>query len=217
MKDDLDDTNPFKQSNLNEQKNNNNNKNDLLNEFINENKNRCKIKFKNLNWKKNKICILISIIVSIAIIAILIIIFLFIPKKSFINKEIEKNNTLKLAYYTKEEGTELTLFSPSILPNILSIEIDGKIKEEINNYYVFNSPGEHKVIIHLKKNLISLSNLFNINTYLIEADFSDVETKNVNDTSNMFYKCNNLLSINLANFNSPSLLIFPKCFLVVQV
>ena len=135
MKDELDDTNPFKQINFNDPKNNDNDKNNLLNEFMNENKNKCKI-IKNLNWKKNKLCILISIIISIIIIAILIIIISLIPKNNIINKIFKKkNNTLKLIYYTSEEQTDFTLFSSSILSNILSLEIDGKIIEEINNYY----------------------------------------------------------------------------------
>ena len=98
---------------------------------LNKNKN-CNI----CKYKKH-IIIVISCLIVMALIIILIIIF---SKKDSDKKEeeIKKDNTLKLIYYTSEEGEDITLFSSKIIPHISSLLIDGKEKELINNYYKFD-------------------------------------------------------------------------------
>ena len=144
--------------------------------------------------EKNKKCskktIIITIILSSLIaIALIAIIIYFATKDNNKEEEIKKNNTLELIYYTTEEDEELTLFSSHILTHISSLQIDGTQKEVISHYYIFNTVGEHRIKIQFKTNLVSLSELFKYNTNLIQADFSDIETKNINDTSDMFYGC----------------------------
>ena len=137
------------------------------------------------NQEKCSKKLIIIISGAIVVVIAIIIIIVFATKKDSDGEEHQKTNTLKLIYYTEEEGAELTLFSSKILSHISSLEIDGKEKEVINNYYTFDVIGEHTIKIKLKTNLESLSELFKYNTYLIQADFSDLITNNLFSWTNI--------------------------------
>ena len=89
--------------------------------------------------------------------------------------------------------------------------IDGK-QVNNNNYYTFTKAGEHEVQINLASNLTSLKELFSNNVYIIKADFSDVESEMITDTTKMFYNCTSLISVNFAKFNTPKLKLISKMF-----
>ena len=121
--------------------------------------NKCKEFFK----KHKKLFIVIASVIVIVLILFFLIYFL-LKKSNKKEEEFKKNNTLKLIYYNSEEGVDITLFSSKIISLISSLVIDGKEKEQINNYYTFNIIGEHTININLKTNLVSLSEMFKYNS-----------------------------------------------------
>ena len=80
--------------------------------------------------------------------------------------------------------------------------IDGTEYDK-NYYHSFEKAGLHSVIFHFKNKLDSLEGFFNLNSNLIEVDFSQLETENIKSMAYLFNKCQNLTKVNFgSNFDT---------------
>lgn len=107
---------------------------------------------------------------------------------------------LKLKYNITDNSTETKIIELSFVNSsiINSMKIDNKLKN-FSNYFLFESTGEHSVEITLNNSFSSLKKLFFNCKNLTEIDLSDIEIKNVNSATDMFYGCSNLKKIYFGN------------------
>ena len=121
--------------------------------------------------RKRKIKIII-IIVILLVIGILIGVF-------FIVREIKRKKGGKIicSFTTLSDNENIRLLRTN--EDIeFDLIIDGTEYDK-NYYHSFEKAGLHSVIFHFKNKLDSLEGFFNLNSNLIEVDFSQLETENI--------------------------------------
>ena len=171
-----------------------------------------------LEYKKEKkiynICIIfLPILISIFILSI-IIYFILKEPTNYNNKKTNRNiNNSNLTNYTiiekitihKNDSKAIFLFnshSTKLIENIISIKIDNKTVDKIDNYYIFNFMGNYSVEITFNKKLNSMSEMFSYCSYIEELDLSNVDTSEVISMKSAFAGCQSLKKVNLENFNT---------------
>ena len=155
------------------------------------------------------------------------------PGYKLIDGKCEINYSFKATYYFESENENEKIKLLNIDEDkILEMIVDNNI-EQPSNYFIFNSNGEHIVIVLLNLNdITSLDDLFLGVDKMINIEFSQnfdtrniysmgkmfyncyslnrvnvsiFNTENVEDMNNMFYNCSSLKEINLSNFASNNL------------
>ena len=148
-------------------------------------------------YRKKRIKALIIIFIIIIIIGILVgIIFIII--KEFLRI---KGGKIICSFLTSNDNKNIQIIN--INEDIkFSLIIDGKEYDK-NNYHSFEKAGLHNVTFAFKNKLDSLEGFFNENNYLIEADFSQLETENIKSMAFLFKESQNLEKVNFgSNFDT---------------
>jgi len=109
----------------------------------------------------------------------------------FILKPIPDNNIICL-YETQTNNENIKLIN--IDNNIEFTLIIDDVKYDKKISHNFQKAGKHKVIFHFKKKLNSLESLFEGNKYLLDADFTKLQTENIKSMENLFKDCTNLFN-----------------------
>ena len=150
------------------------------------------IKDKEYLAKKRKKYLLIgTLILSIIIVIIAITIVLVIVLKPKIYNEIVSQ------YQTKKGNENIPLHN--INNNIKFKIIIGDTTFENKNNITLEKAGKHIIIIEFENELDSLEGLFEGNHYLIEADFSKLQTEKIKSMENLFKDCSNLTKVDFNN------------------
>ena len=136
-------------------------------------------------WIK-RIILFSFIFFAILIIAAIIIIIIVIKNMTYgkiecIYQTLTNNETITLINWHDEDKTFFLL-------------IDEEEFEQKTNH-TYKNPGLHKVIFVFKKRLKSLAHLFSENEALIEADLSQLESKELISLKGSFTKCLNLKKV----------------------
>ena len=77
-----------------------------------------------------------------------------------------------------------------------------KIKYEYNNYFIPKETGIYSIELKLKNNIKDCSCLFFRCNNIVDIDLSSFDSKEVTNMKYMFAKCENLSNINLSHFNT---------------
>ena len=139
--------------------------------------------------RRQKIALIIIPILLVLFVAGFIVLLILLLAKD--------NNKIICKYQTKEDDEYITLIKYQKNLDFTLIIDDVKYNKEYS--HVFEKKGEHKVIFQFKKNLGSLDYFFEGNQYLINADFSQLITKNVKSMSYLFKDCINLNNVTFDN------------------
>ena len=94
-------------------------------------------------------------------------------------------NSIK-ATYIEDDRIEVKLFNSKYTSLVSSLIIDGVLMLTISDTILFNLSGIHKVVIIFNKNLNSTAQMFEFCSKLTEVDLSKLETKNIENTEEMF-------------------------------
>lgn len=101
-------------------------------------------------------------------------------------------------------GEEVLLFYNGyikLLPeDEYSIIVDG-YPQSANETYIFETTGEHEVIILLKKEMTSMKYMFYKVVNMTKIDFSKLNTDYLTDTSGLLSNCEELIDINFDNIH----------------
>ena len=167
------------------------------------------IKDRKFYAKKKKKCLLICISILLVIITG-IVLYLFLKPKI--------DNKIICQYETLEDNENVILINiDDIIDFILIID---EIEYDKKKSHNFQKAGKHKVIFQFEKKLNSLESLFEGNKYIIDADFSMLQTENIKSMENLFKDCTNLTNVNFDN-KTPNLKntmnMFLKCKLLKEV
>ena len=139
--------------------------------------------------KRQKIAlIIIPILLVLFIAAVIALVFIFKPKVI---------NEIICQYETENDNQYINIIKYNENVDFTLIIDDVKYNKEYS--HVFEKKGEHKVIFQFKKNFGSLDYFFEGNQYLLNADFSQLITKNVKSMSNLFKDCINLNNVTFDN------------------
>ena len=114
--------------------------------------------------------------------------------------DIEKSNSLKSKYISKE-NPKIKLFNTNLIKSISSMKIDGN-NANITDEYTFESKGEYTIEVILKEDLNSFDRLFENCSDLIGVDLSQIRTSKLTNMSKMFYDCVKLTSVDLSKLNT---------------
>ena len=147
-------------------------------------------------YHKKRIKRLIIIIIILIVIGILIGLFSIV-------REILKKKGGKIicSFITSNDNENLQIIN--INEDIkFSLIVDGNEYDK-NIYHSFEKAGLHNVIFHFQNKLDSLEGFFSENKNLIEVDFSQLETENINSMAYLFNNCQNLTKVNFgSNFDT---------------
>ena len=141
------------------------------------------IKDKNYYAKIRKKCLLICIPILLVIATALVLYFILKPKE---------DNKIICRYETKEDNENVILIN--IDDNIDYTLIIDDVKYSKKKSHNFQKAGKHKVIFDFKKKLNSLEGFFEGNVYLLDADFTKLQTENIKSMENLFKDCTNLFN-----------------------
>ena len=146
------------------------------------------------------------------VINMLILVILILPKASenriiksglySITAKFKKSNSISQRILNC--GNEDFYFKDDIFTYPEKIRINNGIKENYNNDDTYNLPEEENTVEYFWED-VQITNcaiMFYKCENLIEIDFSNFNTSNVNSTRRMFFGCTNLKSLNLSNFNT---------------
>ena len=157
-------------------------------DFDNDDLDNLIIKDKDYYAKRRKKCLLILIpILSVIIIAIVLIVVLR-PKK---------DNKIICQYETEVDNENVTLIN--IDDNIEFIAIIDDVKYNNKKSHIFPKAGNYTVIFDFAKKLDSLKSFFEGNEYLLEADFTKMQTENIKSMENLFKDCIYLTNVTFDN------------------
>ena len=149
--------------------------------------------------KAEEIIFIILLLLAISSIFFFPIFSKLFPKDAD-NIKAENSNYIKAVYSIESPTNETKIFDSSYIDLIKSIKIEGK-SVEINNIQPFEKAGNFNIEIYFKNELTSLESLFfKVNT-LIKVDLSNLISKNIKTTSDMFNGCKKLNDINLNTDN----------------
>ena len=167
------------------------------------------VKDKKFYAERRKKCLLICIPILLVIATALVLYFILKPKE---------DNKIICRYETKEDNENVILIN--IDDNIEFIVIIDDVKYDKKNYHNFEKAGKHKVIFEFENKLNSLENFFEGNKYIIDADFSNLQTENIKSMENLFKDCAYLTNVNFDN-KTPNLEnirnMFFRCSLLKEV
>jgi surface protein len=170
-----------------------------------------------IEFKKEKriynLCIIfLPILILILILSIIIYFFLKEPtnKDNLINDERNENITKNYTIIEKisvdrNDSKPILLFNvyyTKLKEKIISIKINNKEIQTIDNYYVFNFIGDYTVEITFNKKLESMEEIFLYCAHIVELDLSQIDTSLVTTMKEAFYGCTILKKINFDNINT---------------
>jgi surface protein len=94
------------------------------------------------------------------------------------------------------------------------IRINNGIKENYNNDDTYNLAEEENIVEYFWEDVIitNCAMMFYKCENIIEIDFSNFNTSNVNSTRQMFFGCINLKSLNLSNFDTSKVIYMIEMF-----
>ena len=157
-------------------------------DFDNDDLDNLIIKDKDYYAKRRKKYLLILIpILSVIIIAIVLIVVLR-PKK---------DNKIICRYETEIDNENVTLIN--IDDNIEFIAIIDDVKYNNKKSHIFPKARNYTVIFDFAKKLNSLKSFFEGNEYLLEADFTKMQTENIKSMENLFKDCIYLTNVTFDN------------------
>ncbi len=122
-------------------------------------------------------------------------------KDDEINKEIRIINSY-------EEFKRIDTYKPFDVYKMNEEEIKTcviQINESVipfNYFHIFQNPGFYRIKYSFKDNLTKTNFMFFQCKSLIKIDFSNFNTKNVDDMELMFCECSSLNELNITNFNT---------------
>ena len=144
------------------------------------------IKDKEYYAKKRKRYLLIVIPILLVIITVTIVLIIVLQPKIY--------NEITCQYETKKDNENIPLIN---IDNNIKFKI---IKDDIiyynKNYLTLEKAGTHKITFEFENKLNSLENVFEGNRYLIEADFTKLQTENIKSMENLFKGCSKLTKVN---------------------
>ena len=127
-------------------------------------------------------------------------------------------NYIKEKIYITSTSSTYSLINGTYLSYINEMYIDSIKQDTIVSSYTFNEVGKHEIIyiFDSEQTLTSCANMFSGCTNLTSITFSDnFNTSNVDDMRYMFYKCYDLISLDLSNFDTSNVTdmngMFSKC------
>jgi len=137
--------------------------------------------------RRNKY-LLIWIPISLVIITAIVLVVVLRPKE---------DNKIICQYETKEDNENIILIN--INDDIDFTLIIDDVEYDKKKSYNFQKAGKHKVIFDFEKKLNSLESFFEGNKYLLDADFSKLQTEKIISMENLFKDCANLKNVNFDN------------------
>ena len=152
------------------------------------------IKDKDYYAKRRKKCLLIGIPILLVIITITIVLVIVLLPLTY--------NEVTCQYETKKENENIHLIN---INNNIKFKIRiNDISHDNKNSLSLKKAGIHTITFEFENKLDSLEGFFEGNKYLIEADFSKLQTENIKSMENLFKDCSNLIKVNL-DIKTPNL------------
>ena len=118
-----------------------------------------------------------------------------------INKDIKIINNIIGETYIDHYDITFYFYNDQINSENIEIEVDGKIIP-FSLYYNFKEKGTHLLKYYINKNLSNLSSIFRYCENIINIDMTNFNTKNITDMNTMFGCCKSLKNVNFSNINT---------------
>ena len=125
-------------------------------------------------------------------------------KKNYINKDIRIINSfenVKRENKCADEDDDWKYENEKEIKENIEIKVNGKIIE-FKYYYKFNKEGKHNIEYSFKNNLSKTCYLFYKCNNLININVTNFNTQNVTNMKSMFDGCSSLKNLDLSNFNT---------------
>lgn len=188
---------------------------------------------------KRKYLYIIIIILCIIILGLAIFLIIYFSKEknnTFIinidnpkhngnneNNQDNQDNYIKAKYYVNSTNKNITFYLPEDTSIFYINETGNEVRdlgEETDNIdnqtkpypHSFSKNGNITIKIIFNEAIESISNMFLNQTNLIEVDFSNFNSSNINSMESTFLNCTSLERVNFINFDSSNILSMNNAF-----